>query len=59
MFYPATLTKENERWTVTFRNIPEVITCDDDLQDALNMAQDALIASMDHRTVPLPSKAKK
>lgn len=23
------------------------------------MAQDALIASMDHRTVPLPSKAKK
>ena len=59
MLYPATLTKENERWTVTFRNIPEVITCDDDLQDALNMAQDALIASMDHRTVPLPSKAKK
>lgn len=59
MSYPATLTKENEGWTVTFRDIPEAITYGDDLQNALNMAQDALITSMDHRTVPLPSKAKK
>lgn len=51
MFYPATLTKENEGWTVTFRDIPEAITYGDDLQDALNMAQDALITSMDHRMV--------
>lgn len=31
MSYPATLTKENEGWTVTFRDIPEVITYGDDL----------------------------
>ncbi|WP_294844441.1 type II toxin-antitoxin system HicB family antitoxin [uncultured Gilliamella sp.] len=64
MFYPAKLTKEDNGYTVTFRDIPEAITCGDDLQDALSMAQDALITSMDfyfedHRKVPLPSKAKR
>ncbi|OCG78793.1 antitoxin [Gilliamella sp. Nev6-6] len=64
MFYPAKLTKEDDGYTVTFRDIPEAITCGDDLQDALEMAQEALVTSMDfyfedHRKVPLPSKAKK
>ncbi|MCX8596790.1 type II toxin-antitoxin system HicB family antitoxin [Gilliamella sp. B3486] len=64
MFYPAKLTKEDNGYTVTFRDIPEAITCGDDLKDALSMAQDALITSMDfyfedHRKVPLPSKAKR
>ena len=65
MFYPAKLTKENDGgYTVTFRDIPEAITCGNDLQDALDMAQDALITSMDfyfedRRKVPLPSKAQK
>ncbi|MBI0114464.1 MULTISPECIES: type II toxin-antitoxin system HicB family antitoxin [unclassified Gilliamella] len=65
MFYPAKFTKEDDGgYTVTFRDIPEAITYGDDLQDALNMAQDALITSMDfyfedRRKVPLPSKAQK
>ena len=64
MFYPAKLTKEDNGYTVTFRDIPEAITCGNDLQDALDMAQDALITSMDfyfedRRKVPLPSKAQK
>ena len=64
MFYPAKLTKEDNGYTVTFRDIPEAITCGDDLKDALSMSQDALITSMDfyfedHRKVPLPSKAKR
>lgn len=64
MLYPATLTNEGDMYTVTFRDIPEAITCGDDLNDALKMARDALITSIDfyfedHRKVPLPSKQKK
>lgn len=64
MFYPAKFTKENDGgYTVTFRDIPEAITYGDDLREALNMAKDALITSMDfyfedHRKVPLPSVGK-
>lgn len=64
MFYPASIVKEDDGYTVTFRDIPEAITCGDSLEDALFMAKDALLTSMDfyfedRRKVPLPSKAKK
>ena len=64
MFYPAKFEKEDDGYTVTFRDIPEAITCGDDLEDAINMAKDALVTAMDfyfedHRKVPLPSKALK
>ncbi|MDY4280837.1 MAG: type II toxin-antitoxin system HicB family antitoxin [[Pasteurella] mairii] len=64
MKYPAKFDPEDGGFNVTFRDIPEAITCGDDYQDALNMATDALITAMefyfeDHRTVPLPSKAEK
>lgn len=64
MFYPAKFTKEDDGgYTVTFRDIPEAITYGDDLREALNMAKDALITSMDfyfedHHKVPLPSAGK-
>ena len=65
MFYPATFTlEENGGYTVSFRDIPEALTCGDNLDDAKEMAQDALITAMDfyfedRRTVPMPSRAKK
>lgn len=63
MFYPATFEKEGDGYNVTFRDIPEAITCGDDLSDALFMAKDALLTAMDfyfedHRPVPQPSAAQ-
>lgn len=65
MFYPATFTPENDGgYTVSFRDIPEALTCGDNLSDAKDMAQDALITAMDfyfedRRKVPMPSRPKK
>jgi antitoxin HicB len=65
MLYPATLEKAPEGgYVVTFRDIPEAITQGDDLNEALDMAADALLTAMefyfeDGRKVPLPSKRQK
>ena len=61
MKYPATIT---DNFTVSFRDIPSIQTCGNDLQDALDMAHDALIEAIEsliakHKLVPLPSKPKK
>ncbi|MBR5940386.1 MAG: type II toxin-antitoxin system HicB family antitoxin [Neisseriaceae bacterium] len=62
MFYPATFTKAPEGgFVVTFRDIPEAITQGDDKTEAVMMAEDALLTSMDfyfedQRPVPMPSK---
>ncbi|MDH2999499.1 antitoxin [Chelonobacter oris] len=63
MFYPAKFEKEENSYSVTFRDIPEAITCGDDLDDALFMAKDALLTAMDfyfedRRAVPPPSLAQ-
>ena len=63
MFYPAKFEQEGQCYNVTFRDIPEAITCGDDYDDAIQMAQDALLTAMDfyfedHRAVPLPSAAQ-
>ncbi len=65
MLYPATLEKAAEGgYIVTFRDIPEAITQGDDLNEALEMAADALLTAMafyfeDGRQVPAPSKPLK
>lgn len=64
MLYPARIEKEGNNYNVTFRDIPEANTCGDSFEDAVNMATDALLVSMefyfeDQRTVPMPSKAKR
>ena len=65
MFYPAKLVKEdNGCYTVYFRDIPEALTCGDNLEDAKDMAKDALITAMDfyfedNRIVPLPTRAER
>lgn len=61
MQYPAQFTPEPEGgFTVTFRDIPEAITCGDDEAEAMLMAEDALLTVMEHctengRPMPAPS----
>ncbi len=64
MYYPAKFEKEDSSYNVTFRDIPEAITCGDDWNDAINVAEDALLTAMDlyckdHRQVPMPSELQK
>jgi antitoxin HicB len=66
MKYPARLklAADTGGYEVYFRDIPEAITCGDDLDDAIVMAKDALITAMDfyfedHRPVPMPSQPKR
>lgn len=60
MRYPATFIPDEIGFVVTFRDIPEAITQGDTEAEALDMAQDVLISSMDfyfedNRSVPPPS----
>lgn len=61
MIYPAQFTPDEDGgFVVTFRDIPEAITQGDDFEDAIIMAEDALLTAMDfyfetNRAVPLPS----
>lgn len=64
MKYPATITKGETAFVVTFRDIPEALTQGYTLEEAIEMAEDALLTSMDfyfedNRRVPLPSKPEK
>ena len=64
MKYPAKFTKDGTGFVVTFRDIPEAITQGDTHDEAIEMAEDVLLAAMDfyfedNRQVPSPSKPKK
>ena len=64
MLYPARFEPEDGGYNVSFRDIPEALTCGDNYDDAVEMAKDALLTSMDfyfedRRKVPMPSKAQK
>ncbi len=61
MKYPAHIQKDSDGYTVSFRDIPEALTCGDSIEEALVNAQDALITAMefyfeDRRSIPLPSQ---
>lgn len=61
MYYPVTLTPDTDGYMATFRDIPEAITCGDTIDEALEMAKDALAVAMefyfeDNRAVPMPSE---
>lgn len=64
MRYPALFSAAKEGgYVVTFRDIPEAITQGDTEAEALEMAEDVLMSSMDFyfddkRPVPVPSKAR-
>ena len=60
MYYPATFTDDDDTLLVRFRDIPEAITCGDDVNDAMMMAVDCLESAfvfyMDKRLpIPAPS----
>lgn len=64
MKYAAKFIKDEDGFVVTFRDIPEAITQGDTYEEAVEMAEDALLTAMDfyfedNRQVPLPSKPKK
>lgn len=64
MQYPVLITQEETGYTVTFRDIPEALTCGDSLEEARLMALDALITALDfyfetQRPVPMPSEIQK
>ncbi len=64
MQYPATFTKlDDGSFGVTFRDIPEAITQGNSYEEAVEMAEDALVTAMefyfeDNRLVPMASQAK-
>lgn len=65
MKYPAVFKEDKEAggYVVTFRDIPEAITQGDDQAEAMAMAEDALISSIEFylenkRPTPAPSKAQ-
>lgn len=62
--YPALFEPDGSGFAVSFRDIPEALTQGDTLDEAREMAADALLTAMDFyfedkRPVPPPSKAKK
>lgn len=65
MHYPAKFQPAPEGgFTVTFRDIPEAITEGDTLDEARDMAADALLTAIDfyfeaRRALPQPSKARR
>ncbi|UEP42984.1 type II toxin-antitoxin system HicB family antitoxin [Burkholderia sp. B21-005] len=64
MRYPALIEPDEDGFMVSFRDIPEALTGGKTVEEAREMAADALLTSMDfyfedRRPVPAPSKAKK
>lgn len=64
MQYPANITKGDQAFVVTFRDIPEAITQGYTYDEAIEMAEDALLTAMDfyfedNRPVPSPSQPQK
>lgn len=61
MYYPATFTDDDGTILVRFRDVPEAITCGDDVDDAINMAVDCLETAFvfymdERRPIPTPSE---
>ncbi|WP_339343318.1 type II toxin-antitoxin system HicB family antitoxin [uncultured Psychrobacter sp.] len=63
MKYPARIQPTDDGYVVTFRDIPEANTQGDTFDEAVEMAEDALLTALtfyfeDNRTVPAPSQPK-
>lgn len=62
MRYPVTLEKTDTSFFVSFKDVPEALTEGQTLDEALELAKDALETALefyfeDERTVPMPSPA--
>lgn len=61
MFYPARFEQEEGGYTVTFRDLPEAITCAANEEEAMKMAEDVLLSTVEvyiemERAFPAPSE---
>ena len=64
MYYYANFDYADDGITVTFRDIPEAITCGDNEEDAITMAENCLLTAVEiyfeqEWQFPLPNKPKK
>lgn len=64
MKYPARLKPTDGGFVVTFKDIPEANTQGETFDEAVEMAEDALLTALtfyfeDNRTIPLPSEPKR
>ena len=64
MYYYANFDNADDGITVTFANIPEAITCGNNEEDAMLMAEDCLLTAVEiyfeqEWKFPLPTKPKK
>lgn len=62
--YPARIVRDGNGFMVSFPDIPEALTQGDTIEEAKEMAADALLTAMDfyfedHRAVPAPSEPKR
>lgn len=62
MFYPAQFEQIGERYNISFRDIPEAITCAEQRDQAPKMAEAAILSALggyftDRRQIQLPSQA--
>ena len=62
--YPALFEPDGDGFCVSFRDIPEALTSGNTMEEAREMAEDALLMAMDFyfedkRPVPSPSKMHK
>ncbi len=58
--FPAIFTNEKNSYSISFPDLPGCFTCGDNLEDGLNMAEDALSLMLTHmedenRTIPAAS----
>lgn len=61
MYYYAKFEEETGGYNVSFRDIPEALTCGDDFNESMFMAEDALLTAFtfyleDNKPIPLPSE---
>jgi len=61
--YPALFEPDSGGFCVSFRDVPEALTCGDTLEEAQEMAADALLTAMDfyledNRPVAIPSEVQ-
>jgi antitoxin HicB len=64
MEYPANVTPDGDGWLVRFPDIPEALSAGNTWEEAVSMAQDALLTAFefyfeDGREIPQPSRLKK
>lgn len=64
MRYPAVIKPDGDGWLITFPDVPEALSAGSTHEQAVEMAKDALVTSLefyfeDKREIPMPSRLKR